>query len=320
MRAIVISLLTICCCSATLYSQENWKYDTINIGGIKQVIATKGVSNGPLILFLHGGPGSSRMRQADLFSNALQQQFLVVQWDQREAGKTQALNASNRPVSLELMVEDTHDLIDALLHKYHQKKLYLAGESWGTVLGFKMAELYPQLLHAYLAFSPVTDQLKSEQLLLAKLQEFAKQQKNDTASAELAKVKVPFENYEQLYYLRKWWFSYDGSALANKDTAAVKNYLRSWADTWLPTWNAAMKRNLFTQLPSVKCPVYFFLGGKDYQTNCELAKAYYNLLKAPAKKMYWFDNASHSVMVSEAAKVQEIILAEILPRTGSYNK
>lgn len=312
MKPFILSVSILFIFISTAFAQENWNYDTVNIGGIKQVIATKGVKDGPLILFLHGGPGSSRMKQSDLFSTELQKKFLVVQWDQRESGKTLELNKTEGQISLNLMTRDTHDLIDTLLKRYHQKKVYLAGESWGTVLGFKMAQKYPELLYGYFAFSPVVDQIKSESLLLSKLQEDAKKKNNLIAKKELGKVKIPFSNSEQYYYLRKWWFSYDGKPFADKDTLLIKNYMESWSGVWLPTWTEAMKRNLFVELPNIKCPVYFFVGGKDYQTNCDIANAYYKRLSAPKKKMYWFDNAGHDVLVSDAPKVQRIIIDEIL--------
>lgn len=304
--------ITITFSSLLANAQNNWAYDTVKIGGIGQVIATKGVKNGPLILFLHGGPGSSRMKQADAFSNDLQRYFTVVQWDQRESGRTLSLNKTNTPISLDLMARDTYELIDTLLKKFHQQKLYLAGESWGTVLGFKMAEAHPEKLYAYLSFSSVIAQGQSEQLLLTRLVKDAQAKGNTIAEKELAQVKIPFENVEQLYYLRKWWFNYEGHPFSDKDTAAVKEFFQSWADTWFSTWNEVMEHNLLVELPVIKCPVYFFIGGKDYQTNCEITKSYYNKLSAPKKKMYWFENASHDVLISDAAKIQRIIIDEIL--------
>ncbi len=87
--------------AAGVHAQEKLDYyDTLKIGGINQVVWIKGKANAPLLLFLHGGPGSSRMAQADLFSNELQQYFRVVQWDQRETGKTLKLNATAGAITL----------------------------------------------------------------------------------------------------------------------------------------------------------------------------------------------------------------------------
>lgn len=293
-------------------TQAQTHYDTLSVGKIKQIISYKGNQNSPLILFLHGGPGSSRMRQADIFTNKLQDHFLVVQWDQREAGKTQALNKYSGPVTLELMENDTYELIQILLKKFNKKKIYLVGESWGTVLGFKMAQKHPELLNAYISISSVIDQSESERILLNKLKADAKEKGNKIAEKELNTIKIPFENSDQIYYSRKWMFNYDGQPFADKDTTVVKQYLKSWSDTWLPTWNQAIKQNLFKELPKVKCPVYFFIGKKDLQTNFTIAEKYYETLKAPKKNLFLFDDAGHSVLTEKPEEVQKIIIEQIL--------
>ncbi|WP_400260930.1 alpha/beta fold hydrolase [Sphingobacterium sp. SG20118] len=210
------------------------------------------------------------------------------------------------------MEDDTHELIQLLLKKFNQKRLYLVGESWGTVLGFKMAEKYPELLNAYMAFSPVVHQSKSEQILLEKLKLDAKEKGLIQAEQELNTVKIPFSNYEQLYYSRKWMFKYDGQAIADKDTIALKQYLKVWSGTWSSTWNEAIQQNLFVELPKIDCPVYFFIGEKDFQTNFKIAKDYFKALQAPKKNIFIFENAGHSVLTEESERVQKIIIEEIL--------
>lgn len=297
------------------FAQSAPIYDTLSVGNIKQVVSYSGNKDLPLILFLHGGPASSRMKQAAVFSSDLQKSFMVVQWDQRDAGRTLALNKSTVPNTLELMESDTYEVITLLLKKFNRKKLYLVGESWGTVLGFKMAEKHPELLNAYIAFSPVVNQTKSELILLDKLKSEAKEKGDLLAQKELNTVKVPFENYEQIYVLRKWMFDYDGYKFSESDLSVLKTFLEDWSKVWLPTWNAAIRQNLFVQLPEIKCPVYFFIGEKDFQTNFNLAKDYFKQLKAPKKDIFLFENAGHSVLTEEAKEVQRIIIEDILKNT-----
>lgn len=315
-KLLIITLLLVL--ENNLFAQSQPKYDTVSVGNIKQVVSYSGNNDLPLILFLHGGPGSSRMKQADIFSNILQKHFLVVQWDQRETGRTLALNKSSIPITLELMESDTYELVNLLLKKFKKKKLYLMGESWGTVLGFKMAEKHPELLNAYIAFSPVVNQTKSEQILLEQLKLEAKAKGIDQAEIELNTVKVPFENDEQLRYSRKWMLSRDGYTIADKDTTAFKQYIEDWSITWLPTWNKAIRQNLLRDLPKMDCPVYFFLGGKDLQTNFSIAKDYFKILKAPKKNIFLFEDAGHSVLTEEAERVQKIIIEEILPQLETH--
>ena len=304
--------------SNSLFAQSQSTYDTVSVGNIKQVVSFSGSKDLPLLLFLHGGPGSSRMKQADVFTNILQKHFLVVQWDQRDAGRTLALNKSPVPITVNLMENDTYELIQLLLKKFNQKKLYLVGESFGTVLGFTMAEKHSQLLNAYIAFSPVVDQTKSEQILLEKLKLDAKEKGNILAQKELGTVKIPYGNYEQLSYAKKWMLAYDGHTLPADKIVAFNEYIRDWSEIWLPTWNEAIGKNLFVELPKISCPVYFFLGGKDLQTNFGIAKEYFKTLKAPKKEMFVFENAGHSVLTEEAERVQRIIVDDIFNKLTTH--
>ncbi len=286
----------------------------VSIGGIKQYISIKGSdSSKPLLLFLHGGPGGSVMANADKFTDKLQKEFIVVQWDQRETGKTLQLNASPLPLTLQLFQTDTHDLIDTLLLQFHKKKIYLVGHSWGTSLGFYMAEKYPELLHAYIAISPVINAAASEQIALDMLKQKAVQTNNTIAIKELSTVKIPFENAEQLYYDRKWLFTSNGQEI--NDHTFPESFVLSWAATWFKVGMESFERNIAETLPSIHCPVYFFVGRKDYQTNFSISEKYYNKLVAPKKQLFWFEHSGHSIPDTEPALLQDIIIEKILPET-----
>ena len=83
------------------------KIDTLltpEIGGIKQVIEIKtDDSHRPILFILSGGPGSSMMNNADNFTSTLKNKFTIVQWDQRNAGKTLTSNPSPIQPSVEQM-------------------------------------------------------------------------------------------------------------------------------------------------------------------------------------------------------------------------
>ena len=148
------------------------------------------------MLFLHGGPGNSVIHYAEKFTHKLQEHFIVVQWDQRNAGKTLTLNKSPEPLTIDLFESDTHQIIDSLLKRFHQPKLYLVGHSWGTFLGFYMAKNYPELLYAYIPICPMINQQESERITLASMKEKASKAGNEEALRELSLVKIPFENGE----------------------------------------------------------------------------------------------------------------------------
>lgn len=284
--------------------------EIITVGGIKQYIRIKGKNDSnPILLFLHGGPGSSVMRQADHMTGKLQEKFTVVHWDQRETGETLRLNKSSQPLTLDLFYNDTHELIDSLLKWFQQPKLYLAGYSWGSGLGFHIADKYPGLLYAYIAISPVINQWESERIAL----EMLKQKMGKKAQKELAQVKIPFENAEQIYYHRKWLFTFDGK----KMTALTlpKGFILSWGNTWFDIWKASCDKNLFESIPAIQCPVYFFAGDKDYQTNHTIARDYFDKLSVPKKDFFLFEGVGHGLPETDPGLFQDIVIEKILPET-----
>lgn len=306
-------LLTTC----TLLSAQH-PIDTtevVSVGGIRQYITIKGEDRSlPLMLFLHGGPGGSVMHYANKFTHRLQHHFVVVQWDQRQTGKTLALNPSPVALSLDVFQRDTHEMITALLARFGRAKLYLVGHSWGTALGFHIAKNYPTLLYAYLPIGSMIDQLESERIALRIMKERASKDDDQQAIAELDKVRIPFENGEQLFYHRKWLLRQGGS---RKELS--KDFVDEWANTWLDVFNEASRENLMQSTPAIACPVYFFAGRKDYQTNAKLAEQYFLSLSAPLKGFFWFERAGHSIPSSDPERLQSIIIDTILPATyGSY--
>lgn len=284
------------------------KVDTLitqTIGGIQQAISiSTDDSRKPVLLFLSGGPGSSMMKGSESFTGLLKSRFSIVHWDQRDAGKTLSLNPSPVPPTIDLMVSDTKEVIDLILKRFGQKKLYLLGSSWGNVLGFKIVEKNPELLSAYFAVNSLTNQLESEKDLLARLKEHFKD--NVDASKELSAVNIPFKKHEDLFYLRKWLFYMEGKTFVTSES--FKTSFLEWSKNWSLVWNEAMAMNLPHNLPKVKCPIYFLVGKNDIQTSTKLTVDYYEMIKAPRKELYMFEHSGHQIHKDEPEKFQNIIL------------
>jgi pimeloyl-ACP methyl ester carboxylesterase len=289
---------------------------TVQIGGIRQYITIQGKDKTlPLLLFLHGGPGGSVMGYAHKFTDKLQEHFLVVQWDQRETGRTRELNPSSAPLTLSVFQNDTRALIDTLLKLFKREKIYLAAHSWGTALGFHIARTYPDRLYAYIPIGPMIHQRESERIVLSLMKEQALKEGNETMRNELGSIRIPFENGQQLFYHRKWLADFSGSR-----KKLSEEYVVDWSDTWLQVFNDASKENLLQSLPAIACPVYFFVGRNDYQTNSSITEQYYRQLSAPKKMLYWFERSGHSVPTSEPGRMQDIIIKNILPETFTIGK
>lgn len=280
----------------------------IDIGGIKQWISIEATdSRHPVLLFLHGGPGNSVMSYADKFTHKLKEHFIVVQWDQRESGKTATLNASGKQLTVALMEADAVEMIKYLCARFSTDRIFLMGHSWGGFLGFMVARHNPELLRAYVAVCPMVNQLESETISLDWMMKKAKVDKNEKALHDLIAVKLPFQGGDQLYYHRAWLARMMGN------TPPSRERVESWALTWLPLYNEAVAVNLFNTAPEIRCPVFFLIGDRDLQTNWEITRDYYETLKAPVKRIYILEGAGHSLNFREPEWFQDTVLKEILP-------
>lgn len=305
-----IFLISISCgvmlCTAAGIARPIHQSLAIKAGGIMQWIKVDGDNDQhPLLLFLHGGPGNSVMRYANRFTNVLQRDFVVVQWDQRETGKTKSLNSSSEPLTVSLFERDAVEVINYLKIKFRQDKIYLVGHSWGGFLALEVAAHHPELLAACFAVSPMIHQVESEKIALDKMKMLAENENNKMAKDELAKIRIPFENGEQLFYHRKWLIQ----LILRQKVPFTRSYVQTWSATWLSLFNEASGVNFFDRAPEIKCPIYFLVGANDFQTNFKLTENYFEKLKAEKKELFWFSNSAHSLNLTEPKKFQEAIIS-----------
>ena len=83
--------------------------EKITLGNVEQWILIKGenISN-PILLFLHGGPGFPQIPFTHIDSDSLEKYFVVVNWDQRGAGKSY-----NEAIPLETMNASVQSNLDS---------------------------------------------------------------------------------------------------------------------------------------------------------------------------------------------------------------
>ena len=289
---------------------------TPDIGGIKQFVQIKtDDASKPVLLFLSGGPGSSMMNNGASFTSILKTRFTIVQWDQRDAGKTLRLNASPTQPTVAQMEKDTYEVIQLLRRELKQNKIYLLGSSWGNVLGFSIVRNHPELLHAYFASNPVVSQFASEKELLVALKMHFKD--DAVASEELGRVSNSLSKAEDMFFLRKWLFFKEGKQFALSED--FKNGSTQWAKTWLPVWNEVMAIDLPRTLKKVECPIYFLVGKNDLQASAKIAQAYFEQVKAPKKGLYLFENSGHQIHQEEPEKFQHRIIEALDTLRPSQN-
>jgi pimeloyl-ACP methyl ester carboxylesterase len=104
-------------------------------------------------------------------------------------------------------------------------------------------------------------------------------------------------------------------SLLTKDYTLVEkfNLWRGKSQSGVSTiWDEMVSTDLSENIPEVEIPVYFFEGVYDYTCSYSEAKAYFEILKAPVKGFYIFDQSAHSPIFEEPQKVQMIIQEDVL--------
>jgi pimeloyl-ACP methyl ester carboxylesterase len=121
--------------------------ERVTIGEIDQWISIRTQdSETPIILFLHGGHGSAQIMFSRKSQIALEKDFVVVNWDQRGAGKSFNKNLRKEEMTIDRFVLDAEILIEYLLKRFDQKKLFLVGHSWGSIIGIKITKKRPDMI------------------------------------------------------------------------------------------------------------------------------------------------------------------------------
>ena len=165
--------------------------EQIKLGGVPQWILIRGNSaEKPLLLKLHGGPGQAEMATVR-FNRLLEQDFLVVEWDQRGAGKSADAIDPERAMNAAQLVEDTHDLTELLLERFHQKKLILVGSSWGSVIGLETVKKYPDLYRAFVSTGQIANFAQGIDVGYRFLLTEAKKRNQLDALNDLTKIGAP---------------------------------------------------------------------------------------------------------------------------------
>ncbi len=280
------------------------------INGWPQYLLMRGRDSSlPVLLFLHGGPGSPETGFLRSYNADLENHFIMVYWDQRGAGRTYSPFMDKKTMTIEQFVDDTHELIRYLKKKFGRDRIFLAGHSWGSFLGAQVAARYPEDLYCYIGIGQVVDLAENERLSYNYAYGKAVAAKDRDSIETLDSIKgypevedLVAATMTQRQVLMKYGGVIRGESSYLWLFGKVNNPESSMFDVpviflggyesmkalWVP-----MKRfgDLRKKYISFKIPVYLFTGKYDYNVPFALSEDYFRKLSAPRKELIWFDTA-----------------------------
>ncbi len=294
----------------------------VNINGCNEqlLIQSSDTLKNPILLYLHGGPGSSSMVYSYLYSDRLKEHFTFVNWDMRGAALSYHEGMDTTLISEKQIANDALTLIHYLMEKYHQKKIYLLGHSFGSVLGMYLVDNYSELFYAYIGVGQVMNFKESVAIEYDWLHDTLTKAKNTSALERIEQNHFPYIDLV-VKYGGHHNLSINLDSVIMKSPYYFEGYLellsngKKFSSTYVGRNLKSFKNP--DEIEKTSVPLYFFEGRNDHVIACapELVVNYCNTIGAPLAKVIWFENSAHYVPVEEPMKFQEELI-KILNETN----
>jgi pimeloyl-ACP methyl ester carboxylesterase len=305
----------------------------VDIGGASQWVTIRGQDrSNPVILVLHGGPGSAIAGLWPAFV-PWEGDFTVVQWDQPGAGRTFRAAGRTIPVDLtiESMVDDGIELAEWLRRRLGKERIVLLGWSWGSILGVHMVKKRPDLFAAYVGTGQVVAMQEGEALAYTNVLAKARLRGDGDAIAELEALgPPPYAGLEELETQRKWATVYElgvplEAAFVRPQLFAPRTQLADIYDLARatlasgrhfvgPTMTGPLTEVDLRRLgPDFTVPIFVIQGTADDFTPSELSRAWLGALAAPQKAFVPIENAGHFALTARSEEFLQSLREHVRP-------
>ncbi|SES31346.1 alpha/beta fold hydrolase [Psychrobacillus sp. OK032] len=322
--AIIILLLIIALFSPTWTQSIQAKnsiseLEQVEINGSNHEIMIRGNDkDNPVIIVVHGGPGTPEIPYVDKYQDLLEADFTVVHYDQRASGKSHHFFEDYTNLSTDLLVEDLLAMTDYISERLGKEKVILMSHSAGTYIGMQAAYKAPEKYEAYIGIGQMSDTVESELDGLSYVIDQAQKAGNQEDVLYLQGLTEQIKNGDMVTP-RNYVAKYGGAArlIENPgDNISVLlsseynlldiiryNYGMGFSQQML--LNDILKNPLPNLVTKLEIPFYFVMGKYDYMTSSNAAKSYFDKIEADQKEFISFDQSAHYPQFEEKEKFYE---------------
>ncbi|MCR4942968.1 MAG: alpha/beta hydrolase, partial [Clostridium sp.] len=289
--------------------------EKVNLNNNEEWITIRGKDkNKPILLVLSDGPGKSQMSSFNKALEDLEDNFLVVTWDQLGTGKSYK---KVDDLNIDRYVSDGNELTKYLCEKYNKENVYLLGNSFGSALGILMLRDNPDLYKGFIGTSSLISVKRNEEYRYNKAIEIAE---NNSDEKEIRKLKAQGKpGYDKKMY-KKQKVYYDYLKSKEKEDRKILdvgennlynifsseyglldkvNVITAEKKTYDKIFKSYYNIDLINVAKEVKVPIYFFQGSHDYLNSSDILNEYFSVLNAPDKQIVWFEKSGSIPWISE---------------------
>lgn len=301
--------------------------EKVTINDSDQWISIRGKNReNPVLLFLSGGPGGSQLVTERRALGKLEEFFVVVNWDQPGAGKSN--NAiDQKDLTVDRYVQDGLALAAYLRDRFYKDKIFLLGESWGSALGIWLIQKNPDLFYAFAGTGQMVAFLENDLMCYQFAVDLARE-RGDSKKVQTLEKQGPPPYYGKGTALKESAFLMETFRFMNADPNISDDGFNTFQDLAGPEYGLLDKVNWFRglldtmdtvypqlwevdfriQAPVLEIPVYFLIGRHDVNAPPALTEEYYQILQAPKKELIWFERSGHNPWVTEADLFSEVLV------------
>jgi proline iminopeptidase len=307
----------------------------VEIGGHDLAMMIRGRSSeSPVLLFLAGGPGGSELGAMRRHLETLEQDFLVVTWDQRGTGKSYDQLDPTSTLTLESAVSDTIEVTNYLRDRFDKDKVYLVGQSWGTILGVLAVRQHPELYQAFVGTGQMVSARETDRIFYRDTLAWARETgKSDVVSTLTHIGPPPYESilpYAPLLAHEKDVYPYDHSQNSEREGQMSENlFVEEYTlleqihifagvfDTFSVLYPQIQQIDFRTDAAKLAVPVYLVQGRHEAAGRAELANEWFAQLEAPSKKLLVLDTSGHRPLFEQPGQFHKIMVGTVLAETSN---
>lgn len=308
--------------------------DTAQVDGRDLGMMIRGRStDNPVVLFLAGGPGGSERSAMRNHLPELEKHFTVATWDQRGAGTSYPALDPTSTYTFDSAVADTITVTNHLRERFGQDKIYLLGQSWGTILGVLAVQQQPQLYTAYIGTGQMVDPLETDRIFYQDTLAWARRSGNTALADRLTAIgRPPYANmldYESALTHERQVYPYDHTGNSEgaggfSENIIVPEYalidqvhlLGSFMDTFAVLYPQIQDVDFRTDARTLPVPAYFVEGAHEARGRAEPFAQWYAALSAPRKELAVLATSGHRPLFEQPKEFLSFMTDTVLAQTA----
>lgn len=277
------------------------RFSQLQTNGIALHAAQAGPEDGPLVILLHGFPEFwfCWHRQIGPLADA---GYRVVAPDMR------GYNLSDKPAGiaaydLDVLAADVIGLADRL----GRKKFFLVGHDWGAIIGWWIAQNYPDRVERFVSISAGHPALWREGMETNPAQHKKSRYVRIMQVPVLPELGMRLQNYAPL--AKAITSTARKGAVSAEDVARYREaWSRKGAMNAMINYYRAIYRRRFPDMARyrIKPPTMLIWGMKDIYGEPELVEA--SIAMCDNGRMVRLDNATHWTLADEPERITELLL------------